>query len=89
MLTDRFISLYHVGYGMAKGYPVSKSVNLGATIAESKRVLLETKDWERTKEHLNYWIRSKWGFSRMTVNDYIENAAARLMSDTETRGLLK
>ena len=70
---------------MPKGYPVSRSINLGSTIAESKRVLLETKDWDKTKEHLNYWIRSKWGFSRMTVNDYIENAAAALMKDPHTR----
>lgn len=63
-------------------------MNLQATAAEAKRVLLQTKDWERTKEHMQYWIRGKWGLSRMTVNDYVDNAAAMLMKDPQTREFL-
>ena len=74
---------------MPKGYPPNRTLNLLATTAEAKKVLLQTKDWHRTREHLNYWIRGKWGLSRMTVNDYIDNVAANLMKDPETKGLIQ
>ena len=74
---------------MPRGYPASRSLNLQATTAEAKRVLAETKDWHKTREHLEYWIRGKWGLSRMTVNDYITNVEANLMKDPATRRMLE
>ena len=74
---------------MPKGYPLSRTQNLDSTTREAKRVLLQTRDWDKTKTHLNYWIRGQWGFSRMTINDYMGGAAARLMKDAETKELLK
>lgn len=73
---------------MPRGLPSGRQMRLAEVTREAKRVLLETKDWPRTKEHLNYWIRAKYAVSRLTVEDYTDTAASRLMSDKDTKGLL-
>lgn len=73
---------------MAKGIPVTRNQNLMAITAEAKRVLLQTKNWERTKDHTYFWIKAKYGLSRTTVTDYIDDVYARLTKDPETRSLL-
>lgn len=72
-----------------KGIPSGRRSRIDAVTRETKRVLLQTKSWERTKEHMNYWIRSNYNVSRITVLDYMETAAARLMTDTEAKELIR
>ena len=74
---------------MAKGIPVGRNSNLVRITAEAKRILIQTKDWEKTRDHTYMWIKANFGLSRTTVTDYIDDVYARLTKDPETRGFLQ
>lgn len=73
---------------MTSGVQRGRSVNLQAATLEGKRVLRETKDWDRTKEHLKVWLVAHYALSRTTVDDYIHNIRTRLLLDQTTKPLM-
>lgn len=73
---------------MTKGIPVSRNLNLQRATGEARKVLLQTKDWQRTREHMKYWIKGEWALSQNTTADYLDTIAARLMRDPECRSLV-
>ena len=74
-----------VAIAMTKGIPISRNLNLQRATNEARKVLLQTKDWPRTREHMRYWIKGEWALSQNTTADYLNTIAARLMRDPETR----
>jgi len=84
-----FISDTLTNKHMPKGIPVTRGLNVQAATLEGKKVLLQTKSWPQTKEHLYGWIKSRWGLSRTTVTDYTEDVYIRLLKDPQTKPLLE
>lgn len=73
---------------MGGGKPSSRNVNVARATTEGKRVLKQTKDWQRTKEHLFYWIKVNMSVSRTTVADYLDDVYGRLSADPEVKEYL-
>lgn len=73
---------------MPKGIPIARAANVSRATDEARRVLLKTKDWTQTREHVRGWIKANYALSRTTVADYLDDIYFRLQKDAETRELL-
>lgn len=73
---------------MTKGIPSFRNQKVAAVTSEARRVLLKTRNWERTREHLRIWIKQQYAPAQRTVTDYIADAQARLMKEPECRELI-
>ena len=73
---------------MVSGVQRGRHANLMAATAEAKRVIRQTKDWERTKQHLTVLLTARFALSRTTNDDYLRNIRARLLLDPDTKSLM-
>ncbi len=79
----------HTPIGMGgKGIPLTRHANVAQVTSEAKRVLLRTRNWDTTKEHIRGFIKVKYGLSRTTVADYIDDVYFRLQGDPEAKEFL-
>lgn len=67
---------------------VARHDNIARATTEARKVLLQTKSWNRTKEHLDQWIMMQYAVSYHTKRDYINNVYSRLLRDKELEGYL-
>ncbi len=74
---------------MTRDMSVARHDNIAKATTEGKRVLLKTKTWKTTKEHLDQWIMLTYALGHHTRKDYIDNVYSRLLRDPETKELLE
>lgn len=67
---------------------MARHANITRTTIEGKRVLLKTKNWKKTKDHLDGWLMATFSLGYHTRRDYIENVYVRLQSDPEVKDYL-
>lgn len=66
----------------------ARHANVAAATQQAKAVLLKTKNWPATKDHVFYWIKSRYGVSRTTAADYLVDVRLRLLTDKEVKEYL-
>lgn len=73
---------------MTKGVPLARDARMSHATVQAKAVLVQTKSWFRTKQHLQQWLRITYNLSSNSIRDYIATIELRLAADPETKKMM-